>query len=830
MPGVGLSVATVSALRAELWDAGFRPIPVFNADAKVGSPGKQPLGDKWQIDARRDPPFCATSPAVPHALNTGILCDGLRPIDLDIDDPDIAHRCRALATEMLGDAPIRTRQRSPRSLMLYRAATGEPVKRAITGRGHTKDRACKIEVLGHGQQFVAFGRHHQGADLEWIPTAPGRELRDGLIAVTEDAIQAYLEACAPILDAPFPAKSNGHDREHVASEPQVDDTLRLLAWIARIPNGGAADWEDWNRIGMAIWSATKGSDFGWELFSAWSQRNKAYDATATRIRWDHYHESPPTSIGAGSLAHMAQNAGPDAAAEYPQIAPPPPIDDPGYWQSVDLDAPEIPSIDRAKTNGHDTADIPAIFDPWNALRPVRFPIESLPGRLRVFVLNRARIVGADPCAVAWAALSACSAAIDGRIRLQMKRFDKWAVPPAIWVALIGLPSTKKTAAIDAAWAPLLRLQSRDMRVHQTEMAEWKSMPKEERARIPEPRMPRRLVSHDATMEALQEILSKQDRGIGILSDELAGYIGGMEKYAGGKGGGSDRAFALQSYNGGSHVVDRVGRGTLSINNLLTTSCGGIQPDRLRQFRDITDDGLWQRYIPIIAAPGGLGEDIEDSSDDGYGDIIDRLLAVSPGARIYLSDEAHAIREDVQRRIFVMEQSEVLGSRFVGFCGKLAGVWGRLTLVLHLIVEPGSEIIREETARHASALLFRSVLPNAARVYAAMGGAGSDPESTQSIAGYILTKLLARVVVSDLTSNVRICRGRSVDDIRKLLSPLEAGGWLKPEKEFQPTAWIVSDFVHQRFADRAAKEAVRRQAVRDLFRGYDEPLERQESQE
>lgn len=489
---------------------------------------------------------------------------------------------------------------------------------------------------------------------------------------------------------------------------------------------------------------------------------------------------------------------------------PPEIDDPGYWQSFQIDAPEI---DPAET---DAAEPPRVFDPWNALRAVRFPIEAIPSRLQAFVLNRARILGGDPCAIAWSCISACSAAIDGRVRLQMKRHDTWAVPPAIWVALIGAPSTKKTPIVDTAWAPMHRIQARDMTHHQREHASWKALPKDEKAHVPEPVMRRRLITHDATMEAIQDILSKQDRGIGVLRDELAGWIGSMEKYAGGKGGAADRAFALQSYNGGSHVVDRVMRGTLPINNLLTTICGGIQPDRLRQFGDLTDDGLWQRFVPVIVAPAGMGEDEVSEDAGGYAEIVDNLLSVPSATRLYLCDDAHAIREDVQKRIYALEQSEVLGNRFVGFCGKMVGLWGRLTLVLHLMAEPRSEIVRAETANAARTLLFKSVLPNAARVYTAMGGAGADVEATQSIAGYILTKKLARIVMSDLTSNVRVCRHRSLEDVRKLLSPLEAGGWLMPEKDFAPTSWLVAEQVHRRFASQAEKEVARRVAVRALI--------------
>src|SRR6185369_4132883 len=115
------------------------------------------------------------------------------------------------------------------------------------------------------------------------------------------------------------------------------------------------------------------------------------------------------------------------------------------------------------------------------------------------------------------------------------------------------------------------------------------------------------------------------------------------------------------------------------------------------------------------------------------------------------------------------------------------------------------IVSGETAAMARALLFRSIIPNAARVYTAMGGAGGDMEATQSIAGYILTKQLDRVLMSDLTRNDRVCRGRSIAEVQKLVSPLEAGGWLQPKREFNATTWKVAAQVHVYFADRARRE-------------------------
>lgn len=288
----------VASLRAQLWDAGFRPVAVLNhdhPDPKVA--GKAPIGKNWGDLARQDPPDCITRPPVAHALNTGILTDGLRAIDIDVDDPEIAARCRSLVVQAFGEAPIRMRRNSSRCLILYRAATGAPSKVVVAGtRG-------KVEVLGKGQQFVAFGRHPTGADLEWFPDAPGEETADALPAIAEDALFDVLDQLAPLIDGEPPRRTNGHD--HAPGEPQADP-LRIAAALNTIANTGPPDWEAWNRIGMAIWRATGGSEMGRDAWHAWSSRNSAYDPSETQRRWDHYFTSPPTEIGAGTLFHMAR--------------------------------------------------------------------------------------------------------------------------------------------------------------------------------------------------------------------------------------------------------------------------------------------------------------------------------------------------------------------------------------------------------------------------------------------------------------------------------------------------------------------------------------------
>jgi hypothetical protein len=83
--------------------------------------------------------------------------------------------------------------------------------------------------------------------------------------------------------------------------------LRLEEIVAAIPNN--CGWEDWNRIGLAIFAASGGSELGFVAFDDFSSRSPRYDPLAVLERWKNYRRSPPTRITLGSLVHLARQAG-----------------------------------------------------------------------------------------------------------------------------------------------------------------------------------------------------------------------------------------------------------------------------------------------------------------------------------------------------------------------------------------------------------------------------------------------------------------------------------------------------------------------------------------
>ena len=84
---------------------------------------------------------------------------------------------------------------------------------------------------------------------------------------------------------------------------------RVTAAVAVIPNPDLG-WDDWCRIGMAIFAATGGSDQGLAIFDALSAKSAKHSEENTAIKWEQFHSSPPNDIGMGILVHLAREAQP----------------------------------------------------------------------------------------------------------------------------------------------------------------------------------------------------------------------------------------------------------------------------------------------------------------------------------------------------------------------------------------------------------------------------------------------------------------------------------------------------------------------------------------
>lgn len=86
------------------------------------------------------------------------------------------------------------------------------------------------------------------------------------------------------------------------SDTEPVDLQRVKAALAHVDPD--SDYSDWTMIGMAIHSATGGSDEGLELWDNWSKGGTKYRHGETRRKWARSFEAGK-GVGIGSLFHLA---------------------------------------------------------------------------------------------------------------------------------------------------------------------------------------------------------------------------------------------------------------------------------------------------------------------------------------------------------------------------------------------------------------------------------------------------------------------------------------------------------------------------------------------
>lgn len=454
------------------------------------------------------------------------------------------------------------------------------------------------------------------------------------------------------------------------------------------------------------------------------------------------------------------------------------------------------------------------FDPWERYVVPAFPMETLPPHFRRYVDYLSTTTGGDPAACAMSALAACSGSLSQEFTLKMMRSGDWYVRPRLWVVLVGDPSSKKSPVMSSCIKPIRSWEGVGVAAYQKDLARWKE-DKERQKEDPEPTRPTRYLLNESTPEKLGEILSRQDRGLMVEQDELSGWIGAMDKYGGGKGSAADRGFWLGAYNGGPRTVDRLSRGETFIQNLCVAFVGGVQPDRLKELGNLASDGLLQRFLPVMMKKAARAREVEDDRPKkDYEVLIHELLRLK-GHNLLMDEGALKASAEFQDYIYDLEHMDGLGKAFCGFAGKLSGVHGSLSLVLHMIEDPdnaGIEPVSERVVRNAERILKEFCIPHALELYRTTGD-NADWESLRKLASFILTSPKDRFTASDFTNGVHAMRGLTTWEVGQKVSPLVAGGWLVEDDSGKATrAWNVVQGLREALAQRREDELKRKSEI------------------
>jgi len=250
-----------------------------------------------------------------HAKSgAGILTGDIIAVDLDIRDKAIRDKVLSWCQDKLGDAPQRTGE-APKTLLVFR--TDVPMTKRATPRYEDYlGNIHQIEILGKGQQFVAYAVHPDTKEPYIWDHRPLAEMPvEDLPKITPNRIDALFRFFEKIVPDDWTMVSNGVSETAKPSsnnmlenaEPPLSLSQEEITTALKTTSERCEYYEDWIKVGMALHHQFSGSDEGFNLWDDWSQNSTKYRTDEMRAKWrslkPDYRSRPVTFA---SVLHMAK--------------------------------------------------------------------------------------------------------------------------------------------------------------------------------------------------------------------------------------------------------------------------------------------------------------------------------------------------------------------------------------------------------------------------------------------------------------------------------------------------------------------------------------------
>jgi Protein of unknown function (DUF3987) len=454
--------------------------------------------------------------------------------------------------------------------------------------------------------------------------------------------------------------------------------------------------------------------------------------------------------------------------------------------------------------------------------PPRYDFEDVPRPIGEFAWHFSQATGYDPSGAIVAAVTTAASMIDDNYRLLVRPESDWHVAARQWAFLCGDPSTGKSPNIRAATGPVKKM-------HHDLYQRWRAVNEGERSDEQEP-VPA-LYTSDSTIAALSVALQANPRGLLMLTEEFASWIGGIDSADRGESA-KNRGDWLQLRDGGPHQINRVIRGVVYVPNWGVSVLAACTPDGLaKQMKQMPEDGLVQRFIPcILSSP-----DLDATGDarvalDTWGRWLEwafdattsyasNWLRLSDGARILFDAEVRQIRE-------LVLATEAFSPAYAAHLGKHPGMLAEVALTFHVYCTEAGGVIPPEVSVEAmryAIRYLRKARRHAHTLYSSILSSAPAFELARALARSIVASEPGMTTVSRdwMTSHCQLFRKADDRLRREAVQMLEDADWLSAETHARtyggwPRSYLVHHKVFEMFAREGELWRARRAAVRDMI--------------
>lgn len=296
--------------RDMLVNLGYKPIPIVKGE-------KRPAVDNW-ASPDCTPPACAYG----NGHGVGLLCGAgaapLAAVDIDVFDTSVVAHMSEYVTRTCGETLHRV-GRSPKTMLIYRYDRAGIVK--ITSRRYTIGR---VEILGAGQQFVAFGTHPDtmrpydwpgmlGSALD-VPAAALPQITETQARAIIAEYERYAESCGHTVVAGSSALTTTAPRTYDPTDPLDAREPIAIEWEVLSAKVRALDpdmeRDTWLRVGMALHHQSHGEVDGLALWDEWSAKGAKYKPNECEKFWEGFGRSTRQPVTAAYILKIAKAPAP----------------------------------------------------------------------------------------------------------------------------------------------------------------------------------------------------------------------------------------------------------------------------------------------------------------------------------------------------------------------------------------------------------------------------------------------------------------------------------------------------------------------------------------
>lgn len=301
-----------------------------------------------------------------------------------------------------------------------------------------------------------------------------------------------------------------------------------------------------------------------------------------------------------------------------------------------------------------------------------FPESIFPPIMQKLVRELETTLNFSPDYTSASILYAVSVSIGNKIQLKVK--NSWLEKSNLYMVLVGRTGDVKSHSVSFCLNPLMKLDKQNFEQYLLKKKEYEQLPIEEKFKTTSPVL-RQLLLNDFTPEAFVKAHYFNPRGIGLYTDEIAGFFNSFNQYR----KGSEEESYLSAWSGKPIIKNRISGDEMRVDNTKVDIIGTMQEGILSSVfqSNKMKNGFIDRLLFVLPHKYVDNKwndlDLDEKYIEWYSEFINKIynlaenletvLEFQPDAKEYLyswqNNQKHDFDFEYQRGVSVKLQQYVL---------------------------------------------------------------------------------------------------------------------------------------------------------------------------